>query len=87
MTPQPDDSDEFGKRLPPPSPGAHTEDVAESEHPQRTPFYGVLMIIAALAAAIAVSYYGPTWFRITVYILAVPVVAVGFVMTLRDYSR
>ncbi|GAB2637812.1 hypothetical protein GCM10027068_16860 [Prescottella soli] len=67
--------------------GAHTEDVAESEHPQRTPFYGVLMIIAALAAAIAVTYYGPTWFRVAVYIVAVPVVAVGFVMTLRDYSR
>ena len=61
--------------------------MTESGHPQRTPFYGVLMIVAALAAAIAVSYYGPTWLRITVYILAVPVVAVGFVMTLRDYSR
>ncbi|WP_127947960.1 hypothetical protein [Rhodococcus spongiicola] len=54
---------------------------------QRTPFYGVVMIIAALAAAIAVSYYGPTWLRVTVYILTVPVVAVGFVFTLRDYSR
>ncbi|WP_127955142.1 hypothetical protein [Rhodococcus xishaensis] len=54
---------------------------------QRTPFYGVLMIIAALAAAIVVSYYGPAWLRVTVYIVAVPVVAVGFVFTLRDYSR
>lgn len=73
--------------MPTPLPGAHTGDVAESGHPERTPFYGVLMIIAALAAAIAVSYYGPTWFRIAVYIVAVPVVAVGFVFTLRDYSR
>ncbi|MFD3811417.1 hypothetical protein [Rhodococcus sp. NPDC058639] len=57
------------------------------EDPQRTPLYGVLMIIAALAAAIAVSFYGPVWLRIVVYILAVVVIAVGFVFTLRDYSR
>ncbi len=56
------------------------------EDPQRTPLYGVLMIIAALAAAIAVSFYGPVWLRIVVYIVAVAVVAVGFVFTLRDYS-
>lgn len=57
------------------------------QHPQRTPLYGVLMIIAALAAAIVVSFYGPVWIRIVVYILAVAVIAVGFVFTLRDYSR
>lgn len=57
------------------------------DDPQRTPLYGVLMIIVALAAAIAVSFYGPVWLRIVVYILAVAVIAVGFVFTLRDYSR
>ncbi|WP_305092610.1 hypothetical protein [Prescottella sp. R16] len=56
------------------------------EHPQRTPFYGVLMIVAALAASAAVSYVGPVWLRVTVYILTVAVVAVGFVMTFRDFS-
>ncbi|MFC7446270.1 hypothetical protein [Rhodococcus daqingensis] len=54
---------------------------------QRTPFYGVVMILAALGAAMAVSYYGPAWFRVTVYILAVMVFLVGGVMTFRDYSR
>lgn len=54
---------------------------------QRTPFYGVVLILAALAAAMAVSYYGPTWFRVIVYILAVMVFLVGGVMTFRDYSR
>ncbi|MCJ0903367.1 hypothetical protein [Rhodococcus sp. ARC_M6] len=56
------------------------------EHPQRTPAYGVVMIIVALAAAITVSYVGPVWLRFTVYIAAVVTIAVGFVFTLRDYS-
>lgn len=52
---------------------------------QRTPFYGVLMILAALGASLAVSYFGPMWLRVTVYILTVVVVLVGGVMTFRDY--
>lgn len=54
---------------------------------QRTPFYGVVLILAALGASMAVSYYGPTWVRVTVYILTVVVVLVGGVMTFRDYSH
>ena len=54
---------------------------------QRTPLYGVVLILAALGAAMTVSYFGPTWFRVTVYILAVMVFLVGGVMTFRDYSR
>src|SRR5690606_7301545 len=38
---------------------------------QRTPFYGVVLILAALGASMAVSFYGPTWIRVTVYILTV----------------
>ncbi|WP_137724048.1 hypothetical protein [Prescottella subtropica] len=57
------------------------------EHPQRTPLYGVLMIIVALAASTAVTYSGPSWLRVTVYITTVAVVAVGFVMTFRDFSH
>ncbi|MEV0363993.1 hypothetical protein ACIBEK_20190 [Nocardia fusca] len=52
---------------------------------QRTPFYGIVLILAALGASLAVSYYGPMWFRVTVYILTVLVVLVGGVMTFRDY--
>jgi len=54
---------------------------------QRTPFYGVVMIFVALGASMAVSYYGPTWFRVMVYILTVIVIMVGGVMTFRDYSH
>ncbi|MEU1985751.1 hypothetical protein [Nocardia sp. NPDC019395] len=54
---------------------------------QRTPFYGVVLILAALGAAMAVSYYGPDWVRVTVYIVAVMVFLVGCVMTFRDYSH
>jgi len=54
---------------------------------QRTPFYGVVLILVALGAAMAVSYYGPTWVRVTVYILAVMGILVGGVMTFRDYSH
>ncbi|MFE1595017.1 hypothetical protein [Nocardia sp. NPDC058705] len=54
---------------------------------QRTPFYGVVLILVALGASMAVSYYGPTWIRVTVYILTAMVVVVGGVMTFRDYSH
>lgn len=54
---------------------------------QRTPFYGVVMIFAALGASMAVTYYGPVWLRVAVYILTVVVVMVGGVMTFRDYSH
>jgi uncharacterized protein (DUF983 family) len=71
---------------------AHSEVVENSQHrhaahPERTPAYGVVMIIVALAAAIAVSFAGPTWLRIAVYVLAGAAIAVGFVFTLRDYSN
>ncbi|MFD3706604.1 hypothetical protein ACFWUP_25995 [Nocardia sp. NPDC058658] len=54
---------------------------------QRTPFYGVVLILVALGASMAVSYYGPTWIRVTVYILTAMAVVVGGVMTFRDYSH
>ena len=58
-----------------------------ADREQRTPFYGVVLILAALGAFMAVSYYGPIWLRVAVYILAVIVFLVGGVMTFRDYSR
>lgn len=70
---------------------AHSEIVENlqhrhGEHPERTPAYGVVMIIVALGAATTVSFVGPAWLRIVVYVSAVVVIAVGFVLTLRDYS-
>ncbi|MBF6354223.1 hypothetical protein IU449_06650 [Nocardia higoensis] len=54
---------------------------------QYTPFYGVVMILAALGASMAAAYYGPTWLRVVVFTLTVVVVMVGGVMTFRDYSH
>ncbi|MGG7099714.1 hypothetical protein [Rhodococcus sp. 24CO] len=58
-----------------------------AKHPERTPAYGVVMIIVALTAAITISVIGPAWLRIAVYVLAGAAIAVGFVFTLRDYSN
>lgn len=58
-----------------------------ADREQRTPFYGIVLILAALGAAMAVSYYGPVWLRVAVYILAILVFLVGSVMTFRDYSH
>ncbi|MFF0817364.1 hypothetical protein ACFYVR_19705 [Rhodococcus sp. NPDC003318] len=56
---------------------------------QRTPFYGIVLILASMLGAFAVNYYGvgPYWFRIAVYLVAAMVILVGAVMTFRDYSR
>ncbi|MCA2208788.1 MULTISPECIES: hypothetical protein [Nocardia] len=54
---------------------------------QRTPFYGVVLILAALGATMAVTFYGPTWLRVVVYLFMVVAIMVGGVMTFRDYSR
>ena len=53
----------------------------------RTPFYGVLLIVAAMVGSTLASVTGPTWLRVVVYILAAPAALVGFVMTFRDYNR
>lgn len=52
----------------------------------RTPFYGVLLIVAAMVGATLASVAGPTWLRVLVYVLAAPAALIGFVMTFRDYS-
>ncbi|GAA5066717.1 hypothetical protein [Nocardia callitridis] len=58
-----------------------------ADREQRTPFYGIVLILAALGASMAVTYYGPVWFRVTVYTLTVLLVLIGGVMTFRDYSH
>jgi hypothetical protein len=67
--------------------GADTEIMVDRE--QRTPFYGIVLILAAMFGALAVysGEYGPAWFRVVVYVAAVAVVLVGCVMTFRDYSH
>ncbi|KAF0846026.1 hypothetical protein [Nocardia caishijiensis] len=54
---------------------------------QRTPFYGVVLILAALGATMAVTFAGPTWLRVVVYLFMVVAILVGGVMTFRDYSH
>ncbi len=59
--------------------------VVRGEHRERTPLYGVLMIIDAMvSAAIVYSLSVPAWLRLVVYVLDVPVAICGFLFTFRD---
>jgi hypothetical protein len=62
--------------------------MARGDHPMRTPFYGALLIIAAMLAAVAVTSWSHpgTAVRATVLIVALVVALVGLGMTLRDYT-
>ncbi|TSE00317.1 hypothetical protein FOS14_07765 [Skermania sp. ID1734] len=61
--------------------------MARGEHPQRTPFYGALMMVAAwISSGLATAYDAPAAVRYTIYGISVPVVAIGFLMTFRDLS-
>ncbi|EOM75301.1 hypothetical protein DW322_06705 [Rhodococcus rhodnii] len=62
--------------------------MARGEHPQRTPLYGVLLIVAAMLGSLAVYRVdAPTWLQILVYLAAVAAGVTGFVMTFRDYGH
>jgi hypothetical protein len=54
----------------------------------RTPFYGVLLIVAAMLAGVAVTAWThpSTWVRAIVLGLALLVALVGFGMTFRDLT-
>ncbi len=60
--------------------------MARGEHPQRTPFYGVLLIVAAMLIAVAVTTWShpPTVVRAVVLVLALLMALIGFAMTFRD---
>jgi len=60
--------------------------MARGDHPQRTPFYGVVLLVVALAAAMIVNRTAPVWVQVPVYVLAVLAAMAGFVMTFRDLS-
>jgi hypothetical protein len=63
------------------------DDMARGDHPQRTPFYGVcLMMGAFLSCWLASSIHLLPWLSIAIYVLAAITAAAGFVMTFRDYS-
>ncbi|MHC9293504.1 hypothetical protein ACRCUN_13610 [Mycobacterium sp. LTG2003] len=57
------------------------------DHPMRTPFYGVLLVIAAVLLAWLVASALTGWPAAVGYFLAIAVGAVGFVMTLRDLDN
>jgi hypothetical protein len=60
--------------------------VARGDHPQRTPFYGVCLLIAAFLSCWLASSIHTTWLSVAIYVGAAVAACVGFVMTFRDYS-
>ncbi|MEO9222821.1 MAG: hypothetical protein ABI251_13825 [Mycobacteriaceae bacterium] len=59
--------------------------MVHGEHRERTPLYGVLMMIGAMVSAtIVYSLSVPTPLRLLVYVLDVPVALCGFLFTFRD---
>ena len=61
--------------------------MARGDHPQRTPLYGALMLVAVWWAGASVTLlHAPTAVKVVVLIVCVPVALVGFGMTFRDLS-
>jgi uncharacterized membrane-anchored protein len=60
--------------------------VGLGDHPRRTPFYGVLLVIGACLLVWLAASAQTAWLSVPGYLLAVAVGAFGFVMTLRDYD-
>jgi UDP-N-acetylmuramyl pentapeptide phosphotransferase/UDP-N-acetylglucosamine-1-phosphate transferase len=56
-----------------------------TQHPQRTPVYGGVLIITAMIVATVVTA-APDWLRIPVWVLCLIAALVGTVMTFRDWS-
>jgi len=60
--------------------------MARGEHPQRTPFYGVCLLMLAYGACWLASITHPVWASALIYVGAAAVAMVGFVMTFPDYG-
>ena len=61
--------------------------MARGEHPERTPLYGGLLVIAAMVVSAVVTVTGtPTAIRIPVYLVSLVAGLFGALLTLRDYS-
>lgn len=61
-------------------------DVARGDHPQRTPFYGVCLLMCAFGMCGLASIAHPVWVAAALWLGAVTVGLVGFGMTFRDYG-
>jgi hypothetical protein len=60
--------------------------MARGEHPQRTPFYGVLLLMGALLSLWLASSVDILWLSIAIYVLAAIAAGIGFIMRFRDYD-
>jgi UDP-N-acetylmuramyl pentapeptide phosphotransferase/UDP-N-acetylglucosamine-1-phosphate transferase len=61
--------------------------MARGEHPERTPLYGGLLVIAAMVASAVVTVAdSPLALRLPVYLVSLPAALFGALLTLRDYS-
>lgn len=61
--------------------------MARGEHPERTPLYGGLLVIAAMVvSAIVTVTDAPLPVRVPVYLVSLVAGLVGALLTLRDYS-
>ncbi|WP_405488802.1 hypothetical protein [Nocardia sp. NBC_00511] len=55
-------------------------------HPQRTPFYGALMLIGVMVSGLWVRDWPWLWLRVAGFVALFLVALAGFLMTFRDYS-
>lgn len=69
-----------------PALGGNAGTMARGEHPQRTPFYGVCLMIGAFGICGLAPIAHPGWVAALIWIGAAAVAMVGFVMTFRDYD-
>jgi hypothetical protein len=60
--------------------------MARGDHPRRTPFYAVRLLMLAFGACAVASSTRPAWASAVIYTGAAAVAMVGFVMTFRDYG-
>ncbi len=56
------------------------------DHPQRTPFYGTVMMLAAMISGLWVADLPWVALRVVAYLALLVVALTGFLMTFRDYS-
>jgi hypothetical protein len=62
--------------------------MARGDHPERTPVYGAMIIVAAMLSGLAVQVWfsPPTALRIAVLVIALVAAIIGVGMTLRDLT-
>ena len=60
--------------------------MARGEHPQRTPFYGALLLMGAYLACWLASSMHTLWQSVAIYIVAAIAAGTGVIVTFRDYD-